>query len=206
VAEHEPGNAVAVPGGGIRFDKRTLSQWFREMDRADSGIISRRQLIVALRQRPEYQAAIFCRTDSGEAQHEENARIIGILKDIEGDGCGNLKWDDFILFFRRAGLLLEYHMDRDLDDTELSTDIEKNRAGSKKDAANSNVSEALASEIRTRIGISKESRFRTHRRAGSPVGEAPPPPAVISKAGNRRASLPQFLEKDGLLTLNSQLQ
>lgn len=116
--------------GGIRFNKRTLRTMFKEIDRDASGVITQRELIIALRQHksllamfaliqgadlPVEEAARQCK----QAQREEVYRIKEILKEVDTDGSGSMEWDEFVEFFRRAGLLLEYKTRKTLNRTTL---------------------------------------------------------------------------------------
>merc|ERR1719230_571596 len=42
------------------------------------------------------------------AQKEENQRIKRIMEEVDTDGSGTMEWPEFVDFFRRAGMLLEY--------------------------------------------------------------------------------------------------
>jgi len=121
-------------GGGQfslkRFNVATLREWFCDIDSDSSGSISQRELIVALRQHKGMQALFsnICGIDvsafggmsipgqSMQARREEVGRIKRILDDIDTDGSGTMEWDEFVEFFRRTGLFLEYQTRSSLND------------------------------------------------------------------------------------------
>jgi hypothetical protein len=157
-----------------RYDKRTLLQWFREMDQSDSGFVSTRGIIVFLRQR-RVQAMRLKHDQSEEtlaAQRTEVYRIRAATKTVDKDGKGNVNWDEFVEIFRQAGILLEYDSDRAADQALLSTqagdalkehlvlDRSAHRVGLDQQEG---VSEELAEEVRKNMGVGKEHRFRLRR-------------------------------------------
>lgn len=114
--------------GGIRFNKRTLRAMFKEIDRDSSGDITQRELIIALRQHKSLLAMFAliqgaeiddCLSSHHGLQREEVYRIKEILKEVDTDGNGTMEWAEFVEFFRRAGLLLEYKTQRLLNRTTL---------------------------------------------------------------------------------------
>lgn len=114
-------NRPLSSGGTIRFNMNRLSKWFRDIDVNQTGSITQRELIVALRRHRGLQA-MFCmmhgleygdaHTGSGEAatkaRRDEVHRIKAIFREIDDDGSGIMEEAEFVEFFRRAGLLLEY--------------------------------------------------------------------------------------------------
>eukprot|EP00747_Dinoflagellata_sp_TGD_P219206 gnl/TRDRNA2_/TRDRNA2_91356_c0_seq1.p1 gnl/TRDRNA2_/TRDRNA2_91356_c0~~gnl/TRDRNA2_/TRDRNA2_91356_c0_seq1.p1 ORF type:complete len:357 (+),score=64.75 gnl/TRDRNA2_/TRDRNA2_91356_c0_seq1:100-1071(+) len=101
---------------GMRFNIQTLRRWFKEIDVRKSGSITQRELMIALRQHQGLQN-MFClvqgieygeSNDRTQAVRDENSRIKMILREIDTDGSGTMEWEEFVEFFRRAGLLLEY--------------------------------------------------------------------------------------------------
>lgn len=120
--------------GSMRFDKQRLKGWFREIDQKKTGSISQRELIIALRSMKGLQA-MFCMVngieyvDSGagsamgeaavQAKREEVRRIKEILTEIDTDGSGTMEWEEFVEFFRKAGLLLEYQTQESYNRTSL---------------------------------------------------------------------------------------
>eukprot|EP00418_Pyrodinium_bahamense_P020196 CAMPEP_0179114210 /NCGR_PEP_ID=MMETSP0796-20121207/53467_1 /TAXON_ID=73915 /ORGANISM="Pyrodinium bahamense, Strain pbaha01" /LENGTH=332 /DNA_ID=CAMNT_0020812423 /DNA_START=30 /DNA_END=1028 /DNA_ORIENTATION=+ len=150
---------LSVPRtGSIGFDTRTLIEWFRELDTAESGVVTRRHFIAGLRQRPDYQALIVGKVDKRLSAGEESRRIIGILEAMEGDGHGDMQWQDFLSSFQRLGLVLANDSDR--EDRELTQTLAKTRA-----------SEFLATQMHG--GTSKEC-LRPHHLVGPPTKEACP--------------------------------
>lgn len=49
------------------------------------------------------------------------SRFRQILNELDGDGSGEMEWEEFVDFFRRCGLLLEYQVDTHLNHTGLDT-------------------------------------------------------------------------------------
>jgi len=113
--------------GGVRFNKRTLRMMFKEIDRDSSGVITQRELIISLRQHKSLlamftliQGADLPLDDTDkQGQREEVYRIKEILKEVDTDGSGTMEWAEFVEFFRRAGLLLEYKTRKTLNRTTL---------------------------------------------------------------------------------------
>lgn len=121
---------------GLGFNKRTLEKWFRDINRDGTGVITQRELIIALHHRPDL-LNMFCRIHGVEAtpspgaeppsRREEIIRIKEILKQVDQDGSGAMEWDDFVDFFRRAGMLLEYQTKPHLNRTTLCQELEEAR-------------------------------------------------------------------------------
>lgn len=106
---------------GVRFDMATLEGWFRGIDRHGTGAISEREFILALRQRHRHLLNVLLRThailkDDTEVEYpcgrhltrQEIWKIKQILREVDSDDNGTMEWSEFVDFFRRAGLLLEY--------------------------------------------------------------------------------------------------
>mmetsp|Transcript_8446 Transcript_8446/g.15906 ORF Transcript_8446/g.15906 Transcript_8446/m.15906 type:complete len:212 (+) Transcript_8446:75-710(+) len=91
--------------GGFTLTEDDVKSIFGQLESDGHGCVSTCEMITALRQHPQYQAAIFCRTDDIMAQVEENKRLLALLQRIPGDGRGKLDWHSFRHFFREAGLL-----------------------------------------------------------------------------------------------------
>lgn len=111
-----------------RFDVKTLRMWFCDIDADESGSISQRKFIHALRQHKDMQA-LLCNnlegesdvvqvqhvescasraSDSTKAWRKEVASIRKIIREIDTDGSGTVEWAEFVEFFCRTGLFLEY--------------------------------------------------------------------------------------------------
>lgn len=127
--------SLAIPSN-CRFDMQRLSKWFREIDAKKSGRITQRELIVSLRRHQGIQA-LFCMSHGleyrGEVQagtaaeiatrerRDEILRIKEILREVDADNSGTMEWEEFVDFFRRAGLLLEYEENSALNRSSLCT-------------------------------------------------------------------------------------
>jgi Ca2+-binding EF-hand superfamily protein len=181
-AEPVSQDQVTVPIGGKgreRYDKRTLLQWFRDMDQSDSGFVTTRAIIVFLRQR-RVQAMRQKHDFSEEAllaQRNEVHRIHEMIKGVDKDGKGSVNWDDFTDIFRRAGILLEYDADRTNFDavtsngTILQSELRREQKEHRNDLEHQEgISDTLAHELRKSLGPGKEHRYRL-RRYGSVCGE-----------------------------------
>jgi hypothetical protein len=171
--------APVVRIADVKFDKRTLMQFFREIDRADSGFVTKRALVVFLRQRPEIQiqASFHVTMRPHEVIKEQVKTMNEILNRVDEKGKGSVNWDEFTDFFRRAGMLLEYDSDfmanREIlsagsSGNTLANDLRIQRTHQRqfKDVKEG-VSDTLAHELRQSFGPGKEQRFR-NRRMGSP--------------------------------------
>jgi len=120
-----PGNSALSP----RYNIRTLRNWFKDIDIAKTGSITRRDLLVALRRHRAMQT-LFC-TAQGlsiseadgltgaaaveKARRDEVARIKQILDTLDTDGSGTMEWTEFVEFFRRSGMFLEYQTRQSLN-------------------------------------------------------------------------------------------
>lgn len=165
----------------MQANKQHLAQWFRELDKTGAGVITRRELILALRRHPEFVSAIGatpapgCETEvrpKGDVGAPggawERQQVRHLARSVESDCGGGISWAGFLSFFRRAGLLLEYRVEEELINqplceqlaghVTLATEVEALAVG--KD-------DAIATEIRTGIGASAEARYRSRRRATS---------------------------------------
>lgn len=121
-----------------KFNVNTLRRWFKEIDGDQSGSITRRELIVALRNHKELQTLLgqcgsAAQADTYrnpreaepcpiDAQNTEMKRIVKILHQVDTDGSGSVEWDEFVEIFRRGGYLVEYKTRASLNDTSFKTD------------------------------------------------------------------------------------
>lgn len=136
------------PKTGPRFNIPTLRKWFSDIDVNGSGSITRRELIVALRQNPDLQALLLSTsanadlagkgesedapgtssittTSSIRQQHNEMKRIMQIMHEVDTDGSGSMEWEEFVEFFRRSGYLLEYNTRKILNDTSFRSSADR---------------------------------------------------------------------------------
>ncbi|CAK0883932.1 unnamed protein product, partial [Prorocentrum cordatum] len=79
-----------------RTSKLTLLQMFRDIDCTGCGVVTQRQLVVALQKRPEYASAFFQRS-GGSPQREGAQRIREILDQAAATGAstGTRSWTSF---------------------------------------------------------------------------------------------------------------
>lgn len=114
------------PSGEQRsaFDACTLRTWFIEMDTDNSGVVTKDEFINFLRNRKVLQnilrqgmlegsplahaRSVTPRTAARMSEALGIKRILKIFRDIDSDQTGTLRWEHFLEFFRRTGLLLEY--------------------------------------------------------------------------------------------------
>lgn len=136
----EESKAEKLQHDGRKFNMTTLRNLFKDIDKDDTGVITQRELIVALRKQKgllemfllpssgspggsptsksptgsESGSVPFTSKQSWQdpvasaAGSTEVHRVKELLKEVDVDGSGCMEWDEFVGFFRRAGLLLEY--------------------------------------------------------------------------------------------------
>lgn len=103
-----------------KFNMQRLRDWFRDIDVNKSGKVSQRELLCALRQHQGIQSVFSLasgfdqpdahRSRGGSAAYrrrDEVSRIKMIMHEVDDDSSGTMEWNEFVEFFRRAGLLLE---------------------------------------------------------------------------------------------------
>lgn len=131
VIEDGVGSAQPV-SGGKRFNMQTLQAWFREIDDDGTGEISQREFICALQNNKHLQEVLCSMNGGTRAAVDLKAdirRMIDVLKDVDTDHNCSLDWEEFVNFFRREGLLLEYKTRADKNRTTLGVAFdEKKRA------------------------------------------------------------------------------
>jgi len=122
----------AQPPSAVRFNMQTLQSWFREIDQDGTGEISQRELICALRKKKDLKDMLCSMNGGARTAVDLKAdirRMIDVLKDVDTDGSCSLDWDEFVNFFRREGLLLEYKTRSEKNHTTLCAAFdEKKRA------------------------------------------------------------------------------
>mmetsp|Transcript_30841 Transcript_30841/g.48074 ORF Transcript_30841/g.48074 Transcript_30841/m.48074 type:complete len:429 (-) Transcript_30841:185-1471(-) len=64
--------------------------------------------------------------------HREVSKIKEILSEVDTDGSGSMEWPEFVEFFKRAGMLLEYKTRNSLNRTELCQAAEEAEAAEQK--------------------------------------------------------------------------
>merc|ERR1719352_987348 len=93
--------------------------WFNDMDKDSSGTINTQELTMFLRQNKEIEKLMSISKDiikdgavssDGADPSKRNMHLKTLMKvvnDLDLDGSGTQDWDEFVEFFRRAGLLHE---------------------------------------------------------------------------------------------------
>lgn len=159
---------LAIPHGPkpssldrLRLNKTTLHTIFREIDSKATGFVTRRALIVALQRKLQLTAA-------GTAEREATNWLMDVMDEVDSDKSGSLSWHSFLVFFRRAGILLEYERDASHLD-QLNQELDARQHELKTSAMAEACPSDLASDIRTMVGKADEARFKKNRRAGSPA-------------------------------------
>lgn len=125
----------------VRFDMTTLKQWFRQLDEDGSGAVSQREIVMQLRKRRDLLALMSASAGGIQARspgrkeatysipgakgsvREEVYRIKALLSELDEDGNGYLEWPEFVAFFRRSGMLLEYVTETSRNRTSLCATI-----------------------------------------------------------------------------------
>jgi len=117
--------AGPLPSGEQRsaFDTCTVRSWFIEMDTDNSGVVTKEEFMNFLRDRPLLQNAfwegvqgikpeLYFSQTPRSAQRSAQAlgikRVLKLFREIDADNSGSLEWEEFLEFFHRTGLLLEY--------------------------------------------------------------------------------------------------
>eukprot|EP00928_Gymnodinium_smaydae_P021864 TRINITY_DN18563_c0_g1_i1.p2 TRINITY_DN18563_c0_g1~~TRINITY_DN18563_c0_g1_i1.p2 ORF type:complete len:292 (+),score=74.58 TRINITY_DN18563_c0_g1_i1:267-1142(+) len=137
-----------------KFNMLTLERWFNEIDADSSGTVSRRELMVTLLKNPDLDRMLQSMLApqppppplGGEGNEEDEARRIEedarrvevlreeshrlrknfqrVLDEIDTDGTGTMDWKEFIEFFRKSGMLLEYKTRNTWNKTQLCETFE----------------------------------------------------------------------------------
>lgn len=129
-----------------KFNIPTLRKWFAEIDADGGGQVSRRELIVAMRNHRDLQAVLLSAasqsvSSSGggtsddaedviQAKNAELRRIMAVMNEVDTDNSGTMDWEEFVEFFRRAGFLLEYDTRSSLNESSFKKDGFMNLAAS----------------------------------------------------------------------------
>lgn len=158
-SEESPSHKTA----GLKFNKMSLQQLFREIDRSGSGVVSCRALIVVLQKKlQDYHQ------QNPHPSHEVTSWWKDIMRDIDTQNSGNLSWSSFLEFFRMAGLMIEYRNESEPRSL-LMAGLGAKQEEMRKIVMTDVFDEQLTSEIRTKMGAAPEGRMKTNRRMGSPV-------------------------------------
>lgn len=114
-----PSNMVSLPSRKEAYDECTLRLIFIEMDANANGTVTKEEFINYLRSRPQLQNIMYGglvpghRDEVGKlSPQQERAmgmkRVLKVYKSIDINKNGVLCLEEFINFFRHAGLLLTY--------------------------------------------------------------------------------------------------
>lgn len=128
------------PRNTVKFGLGTLRAWFKAIDKDKSGKITRREMLLALRQNKALQSIFTDFEDpddtnppfTGLDAEPEEAKIVGksqelkkimnIVHQVDTGGSGTLEWEEVVDFFRKNGHLLEYETDKTLNQTQFRKD------------------------------------------------------------------------------------
>lgn len=128
----------------VAYNIKRLEGWFKLMDTNSSGEITVRKLIVGMMKHQELCDLFYLLKDSGSqdmwAVNPHDRPKVGsltkddmdwireVLTNLDQDGNSSMDWPEFVDFFRKAGLLLEYSTRDDLNQSHLGeTNIELHR-------------------------------------------------------------------------------
>lgn len=152
--------AVITAHSVARFDKSYLMMKFRELDAEGSGFIKKRAFTMFLHEQLA-QAGI---------QRDAHKMSRDLLKDLDANAGGSLHWDDFIEVFRKAGLLVEYQLQADVNEQPLALDLEhlmKETRQAQRESLMPGVDDVIGSEFRCQLGAQRERRFKVKRRVSA---------------------------------------
>jgi len=124
----------------VAYNIKRLEEWFLLMDYNRSGEITVRKLIIGMLRHQELFDLFYILKDGGQSDiwamnpqdrpkvghlsKDEMDSIRDMLTELDQDGGGSMDWPEFVDFFRKAGLLLEYSTREDLNTSHLGeTDL-----------------------------------------------------------------------------------
>jgi len=141
VAGDEAGTASASTAPVLRqrvaYDIKRLEEWFKFIDTNDSGEVNSRKMIVGLLKNQELLDLFFLLKDGGhrskdlwalstqqrpkvgQLSRKDMSWVRDILSKLDQDGNASMEWPEFVDFFRKAGMLLEYQSRPDLNTSGL---------------------------------------------------------------------------------------
>lgn len=104
------------PPSRPRFDVLRLREWFNQMDQDRCGHVTRQQFRHFLGFQPHLRSLIVegqvCRFGKDEDGRREEARqwrrLTKVWHEIDDDKNGTLEWEEFVEFFRKWDMLIEY--------------------------------------------------------------------------------------------------
>lgn len=119
------------PGQQVQYNLKRLEMWFKLMDINNSGEVTVRKLIVGMLKHQELLDLFYLLKDGGsdpdlDAQNRPKIGqltkadmewVSDVLSDLDQDGNASMDWPEFVDFFRKTGLLLEYKTRPDLNES-----------------------------------------------------------------------------------------
>lgn len=112
-----------------RFDILTLRQVFNDMDTDQNGGVDKYEWMQYLRENPRLKSLVLrgCydlneKVDGGQVKQEakEMRRLLKVWRELDQDRNGSLEWEEFVEYFRRNGLFLEYQTKEENPRTRLA--------------------------------------------------------------------------------------
>jgi hypothetical protein len=125
---------------GVAYDVRRLEKWFQKIDTDGSGEVTVRKMIVGILTDQELldlffllregdgvlnpgsapeAPSIFKKPHLGQIDKSDLSWIKETMRRVDKDGNMTMEWTEFVEFFRRTGLLLEYKTKEQLNRSAL---------------------------------------------------------------------------------------
>jgi len=152
------------PAQHVQYNLKRLEQWFKLMDLNNSGEVTVRKLIVGMLKHQELLDLFYLLKDGGSDAAEPNFQdrpkigqltkadmewVSDVLNDLDQDGNASMDWPEFVDFFRKTGLLLEYKTRPDLNASMLGeTNMESKRKTNDVNKKKRDTNKCLAEERR----------------------------------------------------------
>jgi len=117
-------------GHTVQYNLKRLEVWFKLMDINHTGEVTVRKLIVGMLKHQELLDLFYLLKDGGQEASETSMQdrpkigqltkedmtwVKDVLSDLDQDGNSSMDWPEFVDFFRKTGLLLEYKTRDDLN-------------------------------------------------------------------------------------------
>lgn len=125
---------------GVAYDVRRLEKWFKKIDSDGSGEVTVRKMLVGILTDQELldlffllregdgvlnpgcapeTPSIFKKPHLGQLDKSDLPWIKETMRQVDKDGNMTMEWTEFVEFFRRTGLLLEYKTNEELNRSAL---------------------------------------------------------------------------------------